>query len=89
MADTAALCRFGGAPDNEFVPWEREATHHAGARQRVTTKPSRGRKHAREELRSSAARARRSEVALVSSYLRALRRLGEGGAPAPRPGLPH
>jgi hypothetical protein len=41
-----------------------------------------------EELRSRA-RARRAEVALVSSYLRALRRLGEVPLSASRPEMPH
>jgi hypothetical protein len=40
-------------------------------------------------LRKIAARARRAEVALVSSYLRALRGLGEVPLTAPRPEMPH
>ena len=41
-----------------------------------------------EELRKSA-RARRADVAVVSSYLRALRRLGEVPLTAARPEMPH
>ena len=57
----------------------------------ASARPSRprGRVAATDELRKSTARARRAEIALVSSYLRALRRLGEVPLTPSRPEMPH
>lgn len=71
------------------MPLEREgasANDAAIARARVAAQRP-GREESRQELRSQ--RVRRAEVALVSSYLRALRRLGEMPLSAPHPEMPH
>ena len=72
------------------MPREREGTRATDAaiiRARQGAQ-RRGTGESPQELRSSA-RARRAEVALVSSYLRALRRLGGVPITAPRPEMPH
>ena len=71
------------------MPLEREgarASNAAIARARQAAKRP-GREESQQELRSQ--RVRRAEVALVSSYLRALRRLGEVPLTAPHPEMPH
>lgn len=71
------------------MPLEREgarANKAAIARARQAAQRP-GREDSRQELRSQ--RVRRAEVALVSSYLRALRRLGEVPLTPPHPEMPH
>jgi hypothetical protein len=72
------------------MPREREGTRTNDAAITRARRPAQRRLtgESPEELRYSA-RARRAEVALVSSYLRALRRLGEVPIAAPHPEMPH
>ena len=71
------------------MPLEREGTsaNNAAIAQARQAAQRPGREESRQVLRSQ--RVRRAEVALVSSYLRALRRLGEVPLTTPRPEMPH